>query len=115
MTKHAYYYRNPDHLDLVASNDKYLDTYRNMMPKTLDEFIAAAKCTGNRSVVTMLNTGPKNAEETKIMNYFIWHIAIPAIRSENTLTKAYDQQRISFTIDHSDEEDEGDDDYDFEG
>lgn len=114
MTKHAYYYRNPDHLDLVAANDKYLDTYRNMTPKTLAEFIAASKCTGDRSVVTMLNTGPRNAEETKIMNYFIWHIAIPAIRSENTLTKAYDQQRISFKIDDADDEDD-DEDYDFEG
>jgi len=97
---------------LCRANDDYFKQFHYLKPATLSELIDKKPGTGSRTLLCMLNNGPRNDEEKKILNHFVWKMAVPMIRHENMLLKR-DLDRLFENVlekDRSDQEEEDIDD-----
>lgn len=77
----------PKYSSLYSANNKLFNEYHKLRPATVDEIKQMRPGTGTKTLVTMLNEGPKNDQEREILEYFIWTIAIPRIKLENFVAK----------------------------
>ena len=85
----------PAYSALLEANNITLNQYCSLKPKNIQEIMNKVSGTGERTVRHMLNVGPRNENETNILNYYIWNVATPRIRAENDLAKLHSTKRNS--------------------
>jgi len=73
-----------ENFDLVCkcSNDIF-NRHLSRRPANLREFMSEEVGTNTKTLMSMINQGPVNDEETKILDYYIWKVAAPLLKGEN--------------------------------
>ena len=64
-------------------NDDIFYNHLVRRPANLREFMSGEIGTNTKTLMTMINEGPLNEEEIEILDYYIWNVAAPLLKSEN--------------------------------
>ena len=82
------------------SNDIF-SNHLSRRPANLHQFISGEVGTNTRTLMSMLNEGPANSNETIILDYYIWKVATPLLKNENHKMQA----EMIFAIPEEDQDD----------
>lgn len=100
-----------EYKSLCRANDDYFKQFHYLKPATLSELIDKKPGTGSRTLLCMLNNGPRNDEEKKILDHFVWKMAVPMIKHENLLLKR-DLDRLFESVLEKDQSSQDEEDLD---